>query len=74
MKGSSQERIDFIRCLSHDIKNVLHNIQGYADLLDGEQSSECVSGITRLVRKGEAIINAYVRIAESGRLKDRPTV
>jgi light-regulated signal transduction histidine kinase (bacteriophytochrome) len=72
MKGSSQELNDFIHCLSHDVKNVLHNIQGYVDLLVTEQSPECVSGIARLVRKGEAIVDAYVRIAESGRLSERP--
>ena len=72
MKHAENEVNAFIHALSHDIKNVLHNIQGYADLIEGEENSEFTEGIVRSVRKAKKIMQDYVEFADKGDFTKRP--
>ncbi|MFW9848886.1 MAG: histidine kinase dimerization/phospho-acceptor domain-containing protein [Candidatus Thorarchaeota archaeon] len=64
----------FIHALSHDLKNILHNIQGYADLLEDDNDPECLEGIVRLVKKAKQLIDNYVTLADAGEFSKRPEI
>ena len=51
---------------SHDMKNILHNIYGFAQLLDDEFEPTYVERIMKLVMKCKDLINEYVVIVDSG--------
>ena len=64
-----EEQVDIkrlVHVLSHDLKNILHNIQGYVNILEEENDKECLEGITRLVQKGKQVIDEYVALADKG--------
>jgi len=62
----------FMHALSHDMKNILHNIQGYADLLESEPDPVLIEGIIRSVKKAKVLLQEYVKIADVGDLTQRP--
>ncbi len=72
MDDIKKELSSFIHALSHDMKNALHNIQGYADLLEDEYDPALLEGITRSVAKAKRIMQEYVGIADAGNLTKRP--
>lgn len=72
MNEIKNELSSFIHALSHDLKNVLHNIQGYADLLEDEHDPAFLEGISRSVKKAKKLMREYVRIADAGDLTQRP--
>ncbi len=61
----------FLHVLSHDIKNILQNIQGYVNILEGENNKECLEGITRLVHKGGQVLDEFVAVADKGDLSKK---
>ena len=63
---------EFIHSLSHDVKNILHNIHAYADLLEEENNPEFIEGIARLVKKAREVLNDYVALADAGDFSKRP--
>ena len=66
MSPEEDEIRSFMHSLSHDMKNILHNIQGYADLLEGELDPEFIEGIIRLVKKAKQLLSDYVTLADKG--------
>ncbi|MHA1909928.1 MAG: histidine kinase dimerization/phospho-acceptor domain-containing protein [Candidatus Thorarchaeota archaeon] len=72
MGPQEKELEDFFHALSHDMKNILHNIQGYADLLEDENNPEFIQGIVRLVKKARELLNDYVSLADKGEFSQRP--
>ena len=63
---------EFIHALSHDIKNILHNIHAYADLLEEDNDPEFIEGIVKLVKKAREVLNSYVTLADKGEYTTRP--
>ncbi len=73
MSSINQEDLSkFIHALSHDLKNILHNIQGYVNLLEDENNPEFLSGIVMLVGKAKNVIDQYVVMADEGNLEKYP--
>ena len=67
-KHSIQEFSELIHHLSHDVRNVLHNIYGYSQLLGDDNDEEYIDKMQKLVMKCEEIIKAYVENVDSGNL------
>jgi light-regulated signal transduction histidine kinase (bacteriophytochrome) len=65
--SESQDVLVFIHNLSHDMKNILHNILGYAVLLEEEYDVEQVAKIVDLVKKADDLLKDYVANADAGR-------
>jgi len=59
---------EFIHGLSHDVTGVLHNIMGYATLLEEDFDKTYIQGITRLVAKLAERMKQAVSDVESGTL------
>ena len=57
---------DFMHVFGHDARNILHNILGYAQLLEEEYEKTYVDGIIKLVLKCEKLIKSYVEAADDG--------
>ena len=57
---------DFMHVFNHDARNILHNILGYAQLLEDEYEKTYVDGIIKLVIKCEKLIKSYVEAADEG--------
>lgn len=57
---------EFIHGLSHDVTGVLHNIMGYATLLEDDCDKTYIQGITRLVAKLAERIKQAVSDVDSG--------
>ena len=72
MKPQEKAVESFIHALSHDLKNILHNIHAYADLLEEENDPEFIEGIVRLVKKARKVLNDYVSLADKGEFSERP--
>ncbi|MDF1540850.1 MAG: histidine kinase dimerization/phospho-acceptor domain-containing protein [Candidatus Thorarchaeota archaeon] len=73
MNDIEKELSSFIHALSHDMRNILHNIQGYADLLEDEHDPVFLEGISRSVKKAKRLMQEYVDIADAGNLTKRPS-
>ncbi len=73
MKQEEDEIRSFMHTLSHDMKNILHNIQGYVDLLEVEHDPEFIAGIIRLVKKAKQLLNDYVTLADEGDFSQTPS-
>jgi light-regulated signal transduction histidine kinase (bacteriophytochrome) len=72
MNPQEKDVDSFIHSLSHDLKNILHNIHAYAELLEDENDPEFIKGIIRLVKKAREILNDYVTLADKGDFSQRP--
>ncbi len=57
---------EFIHGLSHDVTGVLHNIMGYATLLEDEFDKAYIEGITRLAAKLAERMKQAVSDVDSG--------
>ncbi|MFW9919219.1 MAG: histidine kinase dimerization/phospho-acceptor domain-containing protein [Candidatus Thorarchaeota archaeon] len=68
-----EELSEFMHSLSHDIKNILHNIQGYVNLLEQEDDPEYLAGVVRLIQKAKQTLEDYVSLADNGNLTKRPS-
>jgi YesN/AraC family two-component response regulator len=61
---------DFIHRLSHDVTGILHNIMGYATLLEEEYDKTYIQGISRLVTKLTDRVKQAVSDVDEGKLID----
>ena len=67
MSNFDQESLSkLIHHFSHDINNILHNIYGFAQLLEDEFEPSYVERIMKLVMKCKDLINEYVEVVDSG--------
>ena len=57
---------EFIHKLSHDVTGIMHNIMGYATLLDEEYDKSYIEGIGRLANKLPARVKTAVSDIDSG--------
>lgn len=57
---------EFIHKLSHDVTGIMHNIMGYATLLDEEYDKSYIEGIGRLANKLTARVKTAVSDIDSG--------
>ena len=69
MSNVDQESFSkLIHHLSHDIKNILHNIYGFSQLLEDEYVPSYIERLQKLVMKCKDLINEYVEAVDSGNL------
>jgi hypothetical protein len=66
-----EEASRFIHKLSHDVTGITHNIMGYATLLEEENKSEYLEGISRLVTKLNERIKSAVAEVDEGNLTEK---
>ena len=66
-----EEASKFIHNLSHDVTGITHNIMGYATLLEEENKSEYLEGISRLVIKLNERIKSAVAEVDEGYLTEK---
>jgi DNA-binding NtrC family response regulator len=62
---------EFIHQLSHDITGLLHNIMGYATLLEEEYDRAYIQGIAKLVTKISDRVNESVSVIDEEKLLTR---
>ncbi len=62
----------FIHKLSHDVRGIVHNIKGYATLLEEENNPKYLDGISRLVMKLSDRIKSAVIEVDEGNLTEKP--
>lgn len=60
----------FIHKLSHDINGIIHNIMGYAALLEEENNPDYIDGINRLVTRLNNRIKSAVVEVDNGQLNE----
>ncbi|MBD3405320.1 MAG: PAS domain S-box protein [Candidatus Lokiarchaeota archaeon] len=61
-----EELSRFAHHMSHDLRNYLHNILGYAVLLEDEYNPEHIKGIVSSVNKAEKLLSKSVDLADAG--------
>ena len=61
---------EFIHKLSHDITGIVHNIMGYATLLEEEFDKSYIEGIGRLTNKLTTRVKSAVSEIDSGELNE----
>jgi DNA-binding NtrC family response regulator len=61
---------EFIHALSHDITGILHNIMGYATLLEEDYNKTYIQGISRLVTKLSDRVKRAVSDIDEGKILD----
>jgi DNA-binding NtrC family response regulator len=66
----SAKASEFIHVLSHDITGILHNIMGYATLLEEEYDKTYIQGISRLATKLSDRVKRAVSDIDEGKLPD----
>ena len=67
----SQEVVSkFIHRLSHDITGIVHNIIGFATLLEDELNPEYIKGITKQAVKLRERMQSAVASVDEGELSD----
>jgi signal transduction histidine kinase len=62
---------EFIHKLSHDVRGIVHNIMGYATLLEEENNPDYLDGISRLVIKLNDRIKRAVTEVDEGSLSEK---
>ncbi|MBN2228674.1 MAG: response regulator [Candidatus Thorarchaeota archaeon] len=63
---SQKKASEFIHRLSHDITGIIHNIIGYATLIEEEQDMSYIQGISRLVTKLSDRMKSAVETVDTG--------
>ena len=67
MNGNDTENFSkLIHHLSHDVKNILHNIYGFSQLLEDEIEPKYVERIQKLIMKCNDVIKEYVEKVDAG--------
>ena len=68
----TEEKVSkFIHKLSHDVRGIVHNIMGYATLLEEENNPDYLEGILRLVIKLNDRIKSAVAEVDEGNLTEK---
>ncbi len=52
--------------MAHDLRNVLHNIEGYTELLTHDYNLDYVEGISRLTTKISSLLKEWTQLADEG--------
>ncbi len=52
--------------MAHDLRNVLHNMEGYTQLLTHDYNLDYVEGISRLISKISSLLEEWKQLADAG--------
>ncbi|MHA1929864.1 MAG: histidine kinase dimerization/phospho-acceptor domain-containing protein [Candidatus Thorarchaeota archaeon] len=67
MSSDEQEKFSkLMHHFSHDIKNILHNIYGFSQLLEDDHDPKYIERMQKMVMKCKDLINAYVEKIDAG--------
>jgi PAS domain S-box-containing protein len=62
------ELSDFAHSMSHDLKNILHNMQGFIELAEDENNINHLSRIHGLIQESIYLLNHSVVLADAGQV------
>ncbi|MBD3405323.1 MAG: PAS domain S-box protein [Candidatus Lokiarchaeota archaeon] len=68
------ELSEFAHQMNHDLRNPLHNILGYVELLEDEYSEKYLSRIKLMVRTMESLLQKSVKLADAGEVIGKETI
>lgn len=71
LRKQKEELSHFARAMSHDLRNSLHGIQGYAKLVEKKYDQSYPEKITNYVNKMNDLLHRSVELADAGLLVDK---
>ncbi|MHA2495137.1 MAG: PAS domain S-box protein, partial [Candidatus Hodarchaeales archaeon] len=71
LKRQKEELSEFAHTLAHDLRNSLHNIRGYAKLLEKKHNRAHAAKITDLVKKIAELLERSVVLADAGQIIEK---
>ncbi|MFW9915739.1 MAG: PAS domain S-box protein [Candidatus Thorarchaeota archaeon] len=71
LKRQKEELSEFVHTMAHDLRNSLHNIRGYAKLLEKKYNPAHAAKITDLVKKITELLERSVALADAGRVIEK---
>jgi PAS domain S-box-containing protein len=66
LKKQKEELSDFAHSMSHDLKNIIHNILGFIELLEEEQNFSHIPKLRTLLRETGEMVDHSVALADAG--------
>ncbi|MFW9956547.1 MAG: PAS domain S-box protein [Candidatus Odinarchaeota archaeon] len=66
LEKQSAELSDFAHSMSHDLKNILHNMQGFIELAEDEKNLKHLSRIQGLIYESTELLDHSVILADAG--------
>lgn len=60
------ELSQFVHTMSHDLRNPLHNILGYVELLEDEYDEHYLERIKKMIKNMELLLEKSVKLADAG--------
>ena len=66
LKKQKEELSDFAHTMSHDLKNIFHNMQGFIELMEEEQTFSHVTKLRTLLHETGEMIDHSVALADAG--------
>lgn len=66
LEKQSAELSDFAHSMSHDLKNIFHNMQGFIELAEDEKNLKHLSRIQGLIHESTELLEHSVALADAG--------
>ncbi|MFW9805383.1 MAG: PAS domain S-box protein, partial [Candidatus Thorarchaeota archaeon] len=66
LKKQKEELSDFAHSMSHDLKNIFHNMQGFIELAQEEQNFDHLKKIRTLLSETSDLVDHSVALADAG--------
>jgi len=66
LEKQSAELSDFAHSMSHDLKNIFHNMQGFIELAEDEKNLKHLSRIQGLIHESTELLDHSVVLADAG--------
>jgi PAS domain S-box-containing protein len=68
LEKQKAELSDFAHSMSHDLKNILHNMQGFIELVEDENNLSHLSRIHGLIQETISLLDHSVSLADAGQV------
>ncbi|MFQ5980574.1 MAG: PAS domain S-box protein [Candidatus Heimdallarchaeota archaeon] len=71
LQAQKEELSEFVHAMAHDLRSKIHNIQGYASLLEEEPEPALAQTVVRLAQSMNDLLVRSVALADAGQVIDK---